>query len=88
MFTKLNLSDMETCCKIFPREILERIQVEQDWFGIEPELTAKVARTRAGWMRFLSRIAIAPILKARRLHGRPDYRQSTASFVAICFHET
>jgi hypothetical protein len=46
MFTNLNLSDMETCCKIFPREILERIQIERDRFGIEPKLTAKVAKTR------------------------------------------
>jgi glycosyltransferase involved in cell wall biosynthesis len=46
MFTNLNLSDMETCYKVLRREILEGIQIEQDRFGIEPELTAKVAKAR------------------------------------------
>ncbi|HXH81561.1 MAG TPA: hypothetical protein VNN07_01385, partial [Candidatus Tectomicrobia bacterium] len=40
----LNLSDMETCYKVFRREVLERIRIEEDRFGFEPEMTAKVAR--------------------------------------------
>ncbi len=44
MLTNLNLSDMETCFKVFRREILEQIRVEEDRFGFEPEITAKVAR--------------------------------------------
>jgi glycosyltransferase involved in cell wall biosynthesis len=44
MLTNLNLTDMETCYKAFRREILERITVEEDRFGFEPEITAKVAR--------------------------------------------
>jgi len=47
MVTNLNLSDMETCYKCFRREVLERIEVEERGFGIEPELTAKVAL--GGW---------------------------------------
>lgn len=47
MVTNLNLTDMETCYKCFRREVLESITVEEDAFGIEPELTAKVAL--AGW---------------------------------------
>jgi 2-polyprenyl-3-methyl-5-hydroxy-6-metoxy-1,4-benzoquinol methylase len=43
-FTNLNLSDMETCYKAFRREVLESITVEEDRFGVEPEITAKVAR--------------------------------------------
>jgi glycosyltransferase involved in cell wall biosynthesis/protein-L-isoaspartate O-methyltransferase len=43
MMTNLNLSDMETCYKVFRREVLERITIEEDRFGVEPELTAKVA---------------------------------------------
>ncbi len=43
MFTDLNLTDMETCYKVFRREILERIELEESRFGIEPEMTAKVA---------------------------------------------
>ncbi len=44
MFTNINLSDMETCYKLFKREILEQIEIEEDRFGVEPEITAKVAR--------------------------------------------
>jgi len=44
--TGLNLTDMETCYKAFRREVLENIRVEEDRFGVEPELTAKVAKGR------------------------------------------
>ena len=47
MFTDLNLTDMETCYKAFRREVLESVNIEEDRFGIEPEITAKVAR--GGW---------------------------------------
>lgn len=46
MFTNLNLSDMETCYKVFKKEVLEGIQIESNRFGFEPEITAKVARKR------------------------------------------
>ncbi|AMV73340.1 hypothetical protein JCM30471_17430 [Desulfuromonas carbonis] len=42
--TNLNLTDMECCYKLFRREILRQIVIEEDRFGVEPELTAKVAR--------------------------------------------
>jgi glycosyltransferase involved in cell wall biosynthesis len=44
MLTDLNLTDMEVCYKVFRREILDRIQLEEDRFGFEPEITAKVAK--------------------------------------------
>ncbi len=44
MFTNLNLSDMETCYKMFKREIIQEIDIEEDRFGFEPEITAKLAR--------------------------------------------
>jgi glycosyltransferase involved in cell wall biosynthesis len=44
MFTNLNLTDMEVGYKVFRREVLQRIQIEEDRFGFEPEITAKVAR--------------------------------------------
>jgi glycosyltransferase involved in cell wall biosynthesis len=44
MLTDLNLTDMEVCYKAFRREILEQIRIEEDRFGVEPELTAKVAK--------------------------------------------
>jgi glycosyltransferase involved in cell wall biosynthesis len=46
VFTNLNLTDMETCYKVFRREVLESFTLEEDRFGIEPELTAKVAAGR------------------------------------------
>ncbi len=46
MFTNLNLTDMETCYKVFRTEVIKGLTIEQDRFGIEPELTAKVARAR------------------------------------------
>jgi glycosyltransferase involved in cell wall biosynthesis len=46
MFTNLNLTDMETCYKLFRREIIQSIDLKEDRFGFEPEITAKVARLR------------------------------------------
>ena len=47
MFTDLNLTDMETCYKAFRRPVLDSFVIEENRFGIEPEITAKVAR--GGW---------------------------------------
>lgn len=44
MFTNLNLTDMETCYKVFKKEVIKTITIESDRFGVEPEITAKVAR--------------------------------------------
>jgi glycosyltransferase involved in cell wall biosynthesis len=44
MFTNLNLTDMECCYKMFRREVIQGIKLEEDRFGFEPEVTAKVAR--------------------------------------------
>jgi glycosyltransferase involved in cell wall biosynthesis len=46
MLTNLNLSDMETCYKVFRREIVQSIPIEEDRFGFEPEITVKVAKRR------------------------------------------
>jgi glycosyltransferase involved in cell wall biosynthesis len=46
MLTDLNLTDMEVCYKAFRREILQKITIEEDRFGFEPEITAKVARLK------------------------------------------
>lgn len=46
IFTNLNLTDMETCYKLFKKEILDSIKIEENRFGIEPEITAKVARKK------------------------------------------
>ena len=44
IFTNLNLSDMEVCYKVFRREVIEGITIEENRFGFEPEITAKVAK--------------------------------------------
>jgi hypothetical protein len=45
-FTNLNLTDMETCYKVFRRDVLKDVKLKSDRFGFEPEITAKVARRR------------------------------------------
>jgi glycosyltransferase involved in cell wall biosynthesis len=45
IFTNLNLTDMESCYKVFRREIIQNIPIEEDRFGFEPEITAKIAKT-------------------------------------------
>ena len=44
MLTNLNLTDMETCYKVFRREVVERLDIQSARFGVEPEMTAKIAR--------------------------------------------
>jgi len=44
MLTNINLTDMETCYKVFRREVIQSIKIEEDRFGFEPEITAKVAK--------------------------------------------
>ncbi len=46
VFTNLNVSDMETCYKVFRADVARRIKIESDRFAVEPELTAKVAKLR------------------------------------------
>src|SRR5207249_7636315 len=53
MFTNVNLTDMETCYKVFRREVLEGITLKSDRFGFEPEITAKVAKKKSpSWRIF------------------------------------
>ena len=44
MFTNLNLTDMETCYKLFKREVIQNIEIKENRFGFEPEITAKIAK--------------------------------------------
>ena len=46
MGTNLNLTDMETCYKVFRREVLQQIKIEENRFGFEPEITAKVSKLK------------------------------------------
>ncbi|MCB0833598.1 MAG: glycosyltransferase family 2 protein [Bacteroidetes bacterium] len=44
MFSNLNLTDMETCYKVFRKDVIQKIKLEQNRFGFEPEVTAKIAK--------------------------------------------
>lgn len=46
LFTNLNLTDMETCYKVFRRQIIQEITIQENHFGVEPEMTAKIAKIR------------------------------------------
>jgi glycosyltransferase involved in cell wall biosynthesis len=79
MFTNLNLTDMETCYKAFRSETLRGLKLRSERFGIEPEITAKVAR--AGWRVYETSISY---------HGRKyeegkkiTWRDGIAAIVAI-----
>ena len=62
IFTNLKLTDMETCYKVFRREVLQSIQLESNRFGFEPEITAKIAK--GAW-----RIYEVPISYAGRTYS-------------------
>ena len=47
MCTNINLTDMETCYKVFRREVIDKLDIKSRRFGVEPEITAKIAK--AGW---------------------------------------
>lgn len=47
MFTNINLTDMETCYKVFKRDVYQQIKIEENRFGFEPEITAKICKLKA-----------------------------------------
>jgi glycosyltransferase involved in cell wall biosynthesis len=51
MLTNLNLTDMEVCYKVFTREVVDRLKLKSPRFGVEPEITAKIARMRLNGKR-------------------------------------
>src|SRR5207245_11378381 len=63
MFSNLNLTDMETCYKVFRREVLQNVKLRSNRFGFEPEITAKIAKGRPSW-----RIYEVPISYAGRTY--------------------
>ncbi len=65
-FTNLNLTDMETCYKVFKREIIQNMKLRSNRFGFEPEVTAKIARRRKGQPRH--RIYEVPISYSGRTY--------------------
>ena len=65
-FTNLNLTDMETCYKVFRREVIQSLNLRSDRFGFEPEVTAKVARKKPDGSRW--RVFEVPISYSGRTY--------------------
>ena len=76
MFTNLNLSDMETCYKVFKRDIADRIDIRSRSFAVEPELAAKVAKLRA-------RVYEVPITYAGRDYSEGKKIGLKDAFIAL-----
>jgi glycosyltransferase involved in cell wall biosynthesis len=81
MFTDLNLTDMETCYKVFRREVLQGVTLRSNRFGFEPEITAKIARRRPAW-----RVYEVPISYSGRTYEegkKIGFKDAVAAFFAI-----
>lgn len=76
MFTNLNLTDMETCYKVFKKEYADRLDIQSRTFAVEPEITAKVAKMRA-------RIFEVPISYAGRDYSEGKKIGPKDAFIAI-----
>jgi glycosyltransferase involved in cell wall biosynthesis len=76
MVTNLNLSDMETCYKVFRREIADRLEIRSRTFAVEPEITAKVARLKA-------RVYEVPISYAGRDYAEGKKIGLRDAFIAV-----
>jgi dolichol-phosphate mannosyltransferase len=66
MLTDLNLTDMQCCLKVFRRQALEDVVIEENGFGFEPEIVAKMQIEGYGYMKCPFPMMGAPILKARK----------------------
>jgi glycosyltransferase involved in cell wall biosynthesis len=76
MFTNLNLSDMETCYKVFRREVADRLDIQSRTFAVEPEFAAKVAKLRA-------RVYEVPISYAGRDYAEGKKIGLKDAFIAV-----
>jgi len=71
IFTNLNLTDMETCYKVFRKEVLTDIKLKSNRFGFEPEITAKIAKRRPSWRVYEVRSATR-VGRTRRVRDRAE----------------
>jgi len=79
MLSNLNLTDMETCYKVFRREILEQVTIEEDRFGFEPEITAKIAMLHCRIFEVGVSYYGRTYAEGKKLPGRTAYGRSGAS---------
>jgi glycosyltransferase involved in cell wall biosynthesis len=76
-FTNLNLTDMETCYKVFRREVAEKLDIQSRTFAVEPEITAKVSRMKV-------RIYEVPISYAGRDYAEGKKIGPKDAVIALC----
>jgi glycosyltransferase involved in cell wall biosynthesis len=76
LFTNLNLTDMETCYKVFTRAVADRLDIQSRGFAVEPELTAKVARLKV-------RVYEVPIRYAGRDYAAGKKIRPRDGFIAL-----
>ncbi len=76
LFTNLNLTDMETCYKVFRREVAEKLDIQSRTFAVEPEITAKVAKLKV-------RIYEVPISYAGRDYSEGKKIGLKDAFIAV-----
>jgi len=74
MFTNLNLTDMETCYKGVRRDVLERIKIEENRFGFEPEITAKVSKLNVVIFEIGSATTAAPTAEGKKIGWKDGFR--------------
>jgi glycosyltransferase involved in cell wall biosynthesis len=84
LFTNLNLTDMETCYKVFKREVIQQIDLVEDRFGFEPEVTAKVAR--GGWVVY--EVGISYSGRTYDQGKKINWRDGVWAFVCIVRYST
>jgi len=76
LFTNLNLTDMETCYKVFRREVADKLDIQSRGFAVEPEITAKVARLKV-------RVYEVPIRYAGRDYAAGKKIRPRDGFIAV-----
>jgi len=70
--TNINLSDMETCYKVFRRDIIQSIPLEEKRFGFEPEITVKIAKRKLRIYEVGISYWAVPMKRARKFNGRTE----------------
>ena len=66
LFTHLHLTDMETCYKCFKREIIQAVDIQENRFGFEPEITAKIAKMEGVRIKEVPHLLLSPHQRGRK----------------------
>ena len=84
--TGMKLTDVWTGYKVFRREALQSLELREDRFGFEPEVTARIAKAKyCGYVNCPSPMNAAAAMKARRLGGKMPCGACGARFATACF---